>query len=44
MIIRLYFPFSIIGKISSKISIIDIDIDSGNIDDLIVRLYEEYKI
>lgn len=30
--------------ISSKISIIDIDIDSGNIDELIVRLYEEYKI
>ena len=33
-----------IKLISSKISIIDIDIDSGNIDDLIVRLYEEYKI
>lgn len=30
--------------ISSKISIIDIEIDNGNIDDLIVRLYEEYKI
>lgn len=33
-----------IKLISSKISIIDIDIDNGNIDDLIVRLYEEYKI
>ena len=33
-----------IKLISSKISIIDIDIDSGNIDELIVRLYEEYKI
>lgn len=33
-----------IKLVSSKISIIDIDIDSGNIDDLIVRLYEEYKI
>ena len=33
-----------IKLISSKISIIDIDIDRGNIDDLIVRLYEEYKI
>lgn len=33
-----------IKLISSKISIIDLDIDSGNIDDLIVRLYEEYKI
>lgn len=33
-----------IKLISSKISIIDIDIDSGNIDDLIVRLYKEYKI
>jgi len=33
-----------IKLLSSKISIIDIDIDSGNIDDLIVRLYEEYKI
>lgn len=33
-----------IKLISSKISIIDIDIDNGNIDELIVRLYEEYKI
>ena len=33
-----------IKLISSKISIIDIDIDSGNIEELIVRLYEEYKI
>jgi len=33
-----------IKLISSKISIIDIDVDTGNIDDLIVRLYEEYKI
>jgi len=33
-----------IKLLSSKISIIDLDIDSGNIDDLIVRLYEEYKI
>ena len=33
-----------IKLISSKISIIDIDIDSGNIDELIVRLYEEFKI
>lgn len=33
-----------IKLLSSKISIIDIDIDTGNIDDLIVRLYEEYKI
>ena len=33
-----------IKLISSKILIIDIDIDTGNIDELIVRLYEEYKI
>lgn len=33
-----------IKLLSSKISIIDIEIDSGNIDDLIIRLYEEYKI
>lgn len=33
-----------IKLLSSKVSIIDIDIDTGNIDDLIVRLYEEYKI
>lgn len=33
-----------IKLVSSKISIIDIDVDSGNIDELIVRLYEEYKI
>lgn len=33
-----------INFLSSKISIIDIDIDSGNIDDLIVKLYEDFKI
>jgi len=33
-----------IKLISSKISIIDIDIDSGNIDELIVKLYEDFKI
>ncbi|MBR1376762.1 MAG: ATP-binding cassette domain-containing protein [Bacilli bacterium] len=33
-----------IKAISSKISIIDIEIISNDIDDLIVRLYEEYKI
>ena len=33
-----------IKYISSKISLIDIDVDNQNIDDLIVRLYEEYKI
>lgn len=33
-----------IKLLSSKVSIIDLDIDTGNIDDLIVRLYEEYKI
>ena len=33
-----------IKLVSSKVSIIDIDVDNGNIDDLIVRLYEEYKI
>ena len=30
--------------VSSKISIIDIEIDSGNIDELIVKMYEEFKI
>lgn len=35
---------SFINYLSSKISIIDIDIDSGNIDELIVRLYEDFKI
>ena len=30
--------------ISSKISIIDLDIDNGNIDELIVKLYEDFKI
>lgn len=35
---------SFINLISSKISIIDIDVDSGNIDELIVRLYEDFKI
>ena len=33
-----------IKLLSSKISISDIDIDSGNIDDLIVKLYEDFKI
>lgn len=33
-----------IKLISSKISIVDIDIDSGNIDELIVKLYEDFKI
>ena len=33
-----------IELISSQISIIDIDIDSGSIDELIVKLYEEFKI
>ena len=33
-----------INILSSKISIIDIDIDSGNIDELIVKLYEDFKI
>jgi len=33
-----------IKQILPKISIIDIDIDNGNIDELIVKLYEEFKI
>lgn len=33
-----------IKLISSKISIIDIDVDSGNIDELIIKLYEDFKI
>ena len=33
-----------IKLLSSKMSIIDIDIDSGNIDELIVKLYEDFKI
>jgi len=33
-----------IKLISSKVSIIDLDIDSGNIDELIVKLYEDFKI
>lgn len=33
-----------IKLILSKISISDIDIDSGNIDELIVKLYEDFKI
>ena len=33
-----------IKLISSKISISDIDIDSGNVDELIVKLYEDFKI
>ena len=33
-----------IKLISSKISIIDLDIDSGNIDELIVKLDEDFKI
>lgn len=35
---------SFIKLISSKLSIIDIDIDNGNIDDLIVKLYEDFRI
>ena len=30
--------------LTSKVSIIDLDIDSGNIDELIVKLYEDFKI
>ncbi|MBR6689904.1 MAG: ATP-binding cassette domain-containing protein [Bacilli bacterium] len=33
-----------IKLLSSKISISDIDIDNGNIDELIVKLYEDFKI
>lgn len=33
-----------IKLISSKINIIDIDVDSSNIDELIVKLYEDFKI
>ena len=33
-----------IKLISSKINIIDIEVDSENIDELIVKLYEEFKI
>ena len=33
-----------IKLISQKVSIIDIDIDRGNIDEVIVKLYEEYNI
>jgi ABC-2 type transport system ATP-binding protein len=33
-----------IKLISSQISIIDIDIDRGDIDELIVKLYEDFKI
>lgn len=33
-----------IKLLTSKISIIDIDVDSGNIDELIVKLYEDFKI
>lgn len=33
-----------IKLISSKLSIIDIDIDTGNIDELIVKLYEDFNI
>ena len=33
-----------IKLLSSKISIIDIDIESSNIDDLIIKLYEEFEI
>ena len=33
-----------IKLISSKMLIIDIDVDSGNIDELIVKLYEDFKI
>ena len=30
--------------ISSEMSIIDLDIDRGDIDELIVKLYEDFKI
>ena len=33
-----------VGLLSSKLNIIDIDIDSSNLDELIVRLYEDFKI
>lgn len=33
-----------VGLISSKLNIIDIDIDSSNLDDLIVKLYRNFKI
>lgn len=33
-----------IKQILSEISIIDIDIDNGNIDELLVKLYEDFKI
>lgn len=33
-----------INYLTNKISIIDIDIDSGNIDNVIIKLYEEFKI
>ena len=33
-----------INYLTKKISIIDIDIDSGNIDNVIIKLYEEFKI
>ncbi len=33
-----------IKLISSKMSIIDLSLDSGNIDELIVKLYEDFKI
>jgi len=33
-----------IKLLTSKISVIDIDIDNGNIDELIVKLYEDFKI
>ena len=34
----------IINYLTNKISIIDIDIDSGNIDNVIIKLYEDFKI
>ena len=33
-----------INYLTKKISIIDIDIDSGNIDNVIIKLYEDFKI
>lgn len=33
-----------INYLTNKISIIDIDIDSGNIDNVIIKLYEDFKI
>ena len=35
---------SFLGKVSSKINVKDIEIDNDNIDNIIVKLYEDYKI